>query len=71
MFNIIGGEDAVDFAYFRGLHTEVTEKFTQLCQEWEEKSNMFEEGYGNGGTAEEEINVEDGRWMKMRVCKLN
>lgn len=55
------GEGAVDFAYFRGLHAGVTEKFTRLCCEWEEKSNKFEEEVNSEGNGREDVNVEDGR----------
>ena len=37
----------------------VTERFTQLCLEWEEKSNKLEES-----TDREDINLEDGRQGK-------
>lgn len=56
----LGISDGVDIAYFRGLHSGVTEKFTQLCQEWEAKSNKLEQEYTNDNGMDS-INVEDGK----------
>ena len=39
----------------------MTERFTRLCQEWEEKSNTLEQEYGSDdGTDGEGIAIEDG-----------
>ena len=55
-------KDTVDFDYFRGLHANVTAKLTQLCVDWEEKTNkLIEEVNGESGTNEGDINMEDGR----------
>lgn len=62
--SILGCEDTVDIAYFCGLHTKVTENLTQLCCEWEEKSNKLEQEYGSDSNSEEGINMEDGRRIK-------
>lgn len=56
----IGDEKGIDFGYFNGLCTEVTEDFTKLCHEWDDKSNKLEEEYSNDQSGSEDINVEDG-----------
>ena len=43
---------SLDVAYFRKIHSDVTARLTELCQEWEEKSASLEE--------QEDIS-EDGR----------
>lgn len=55
------GEDGVDFAYFCGLHANVTDKFTQMCHEWEEKSNKLEEDLKNDDGSFEGVKIEDGK----------
>ena len=42
----------MDLAYFHKLHSDVTARLTELCQEWEEKLGSLEE--------QEDIS-EDGR----------
>ena len=63
-------EVGVDIGYFRGLHAGVTEKFTRLCQEWEEKSNKLEQEYtSDDNTNTEDINIEDGKFYRLLlVC---
>ena len=58
---------ASGISYFRGLHAGVTERFTRLCQEWEEKSNALEQEYGSDNATDGEgIAIEDGR--KTQPC---
>lgn len=47
-----GDSGLLDVAYFRKIHSDVTARLTELCQEWEEKSASLEE--------QEDIS-EDGR----------
>ena len=61
-----GDSGSLDVAYFRKIHSDVTTRLTELCQEWEEKSASLEE--------QEDIS-EDGRdtvvayWLrKLFVC---
>ena len=70
----VGSEEGVDIDYFQGLHARVTEKFMQLCQEWEKKSNKLEQEHTSGdGTFAEDINVEDGKFkscLLVQVCSF-
>ena len=61
MLFCVGDDKGIDFGYFMGLYTKVTEDLTKLCHEWEEKSNKVEEEYSSDQSGGEDINIEDGR----------
>ena len=64
--------EGVDIGYFQGLHTQVTEKFMHLCQEWEQKSNKLEEeSTGDNSTFAEDVNVEDGKFTRLCIHSVH
>ena len=55
------GEPGIDFAYFRSLHSAVTEKLTSLAQLWEGKSSTLEAAAAEEAVTEEgEANCHGG-----------
>lgn len=67
----LGNMETIDFEHFHGLYAKVTEDFTKLCHEWEEKSNKLEEEYSSNQSDEDDIKIEDGRQSQKIFCFIH